>query len=363
MSAACYLGAFVRLLVLTRYGRLGASSRLRSYQYVPHLVASGVDLHIAPMLGDDYVSGLYAGRVPVWSVLQSYLARITSIVGATGYDVVWVEKEMLPWVPAFIEIGLLHRSIPLVADFDDAAFHRYDLHHSTLVRGLLGQKIDQVMRRAALVLVGNEYLADRARKAGASRVEYIPTVVDTERYSPIAPCEHTNELVVGWIGSPATVKHLRAIGAALQGTLGGLAARVVAVGANPEQLTGLSIEARPWSERTEVDEVRSFDIGIMPLPDEPFERGKCGYKLIQYMACGKPVVASPVGVNSSIVEHGVNGFLATSPSEWQEALSTLAGDPELRERMGMAGRKQVEAHYSLGVTAPRVEALLRSVLD
>ena len=114
---------------------------------------------------------------------------------------------------------------------------------------------------------------------------------------------------------------------------------------------GLPMDSLPWAEATESEDIARLDIGIMPLVDAPFERGKCGYKLIQYMACGLPVVASPVGVNRQIVEHGVNGFLADTPEAWATALRTLCHDPALRARMGAAGRRKVEQQYCLHVTA------------
>jgi glycosyltransferase involved in cell wall biosynthesis len=122
------------------------------------------------------------------------------------------------------------------------------------------------------------------------------------------------------------------------------------------------VETRSWSEETEVKEIQGFDVGIMPLPDEPWERGKCGYKIIQYMACGKPTVASPVGVNQHIIAEGVDGFLAATPVQWVQALRTLRHDHGLRGRMGKAARRKVEREYSLQVTAPRLASLLRSAV-
>jgi glycosyltransferase involved in cell wall biosynthesis len=139
--------------------------------------------------------------------------------------------------------------------------------------------------------------------------------------------------------------------------------RVVAVGVKTAQVKGLPIEVRPWSEQSDVSDIQQFDIGIMPLPDELFERGKCGYTLIQYMACGKPVVASPVGVNSVIVRESVEGFLPIGLVRWSGAFHKLCDDPSLRQRLGAAGRRRVEAEYSLQVAAPRLEKLLRSVVN
>jgi glycosyltransferase involved in cell wall biosynthesis len=218
------------------------------------------------------------------------------------------------------------------------------------------------MRRAALVLVGNEYLAERARQAGAKRVECLPTVVDVERYDQ-ALCRVQGLCTIGWIGSPMTAPYLTLVQAVLSEVCQQGNVRVVIVGAQHIPLAGVPVETRAWSEQTEVQEIQSFDVGIMPLPDEPWERGKCGYKLIQYMACSKPAVASPVGVNRHIIAHGIDGFLASTPTQWVQTLRTLCQDRALRERIGQAARRKVAQEYSLQVTAPRLVSLLSSAVQ
>ena len=351
----------MRILLLSRYTSLAASSRLRFYQYLPFLESRGIDVTVAPLLGDDYINGLYGGKVPIASVLHSYITRLGIMLRARRFDVVWVEKELLPWLPGWFELGLFPRGVSMVVDYDDAVFHRYNQHQFFWVRALFGKKIDAVMRQADLVIVGNDYIGDRARQAGARRVELLPTAADSAKYA-VAASALDGPVTIGWIGSPSTAQYLHLIAPVLQEMVDSRGARVVAVGANPEQLNGLPIEVRSWSEQSEVSDIQQFDIGIMPLPDEPFERGKCAYKLIQYMACGKPVVASPVGVNSIIVREDVEGFLPGTLSQWSEALRKLYDDPSLRKRLGAAGRKRVETEYSLQVTAPRLEALLRSAV-
>jgi hypothetical protein len=168
-------------------------------------------------------------------------------------------------------------------------------------------------------------------------------------------------VVVGWIGSPSTTHYLKELAPVFNRLKETLAVRFVAVGARVDQLSGLPVEAREWSEQCEITEIQAFDIGIMPLPDEPWSRGKCGYKLIQYMACGLPVVASPVGVNTEIVQSEFNGFLAHTHEEWTEALTRLIQDKQLRMKYGAEGRKRVENHYSLQVQANRMIKFLRSV--
>jgi glycosyltransferase involved in cell wall biosynthesis len=352
----------MRVLLLSRYGRLGASSRLRSFQFIPYLEAQGLQVTVSPLLGDDYVASFYKGEVSLFTVFRGYLRRLRSILMSNQFDLLWVEKEMLPWLPHRLELGLISRRTRMVVDYDDAVFHRYDGHRNAIVRAMLHRKIDEVMRRADLVMVGNEYLAQRARAAGARRVEWVPTVVDTDRYG-LEPSNAPEVITIGWIGTGFTSAYLDAIRPVLTDLVASRGVRFVAVGANPKHVTGPSFEVKRWREDTEVAEIQHFDIGVMPLPDEPFERGKCGYKLIQYMACGKPVVASPVGVNSEIVRNGINGFLASTSEEWAAALGRLCEDSELRTRMGLEGRRLVEKTYSYQVVAPRIEALLRSVME
>lgn len=347
----------MKVLLLSRYGAMGASSRVRFLQYLPYFKAQGVNVSVVPLFSDAYVRALYEGGSRWREVVAGYMRRIGALLHVRRFDVVIIEKELFPFLPAFAE-RLLHVSgVPYVVDYDDALFHRYDLHSSKLVRGVLGRKIDAVMRHAVVVVAGNDYLAERARQAGARRVELIPTVVDTHRYQPRqAPPNETP--VIGWIGTPNTSRYLQPLLPVFEALQARMRVRVVAVGARSEDFAGTPVETLPWSEETEVESIQQFDIGIMPLPDSPWERGKCGYKLIQCMACGVPVVASPVGVNTVIVNPGKNGLLARD-DEWEEQLTTLLQDPELRRSFGAQGRKDVENWYSLEVQAPRLLNAIR----
>lgn len=350
-----------RILALPRYGRLGASSRLRTLQYLPALRDAGLQVDLAPLLEDSYVTGLYSGSISTLGVTRAYLRHLQCLIFRRHYDVLWVEKELFPWLPAAIELALIPSRTALVVDYDDAVFHRYDEHRSGTVRKALGHKIDAVMRRANLVTAGNDYLAQRALDAGCKRVEWLPTVIDLKRYpAQTATVRKAGPVVVGWIGSPSTAPYLQMVVPALVELARTHDIRCVAIGARPDQLTGTPFEAWEWTEATEVSLLQQLDIGIMPLPDAPWERGKCGYKLIQYMACSVPVVASLVGVNRDIVRVGENGFLATTMGEWMDALATLVTDPELRARLGAAGRRQVEDIYCLQAQAPRLVAMLES---
>ena len=224
---------------------------------------------------------------------------------------------------------------------------------------MLGKKIDKIMAYAAAVTAGNDYLAERAIAARARRVWTVPTVVDTANYAFNSRHVHDDKVRVGWIGTPSTWNECVApFVPILTQIMVETGAQLRAVGAGHAALAIDDVKVLEWSEDAEVALIQGMDIGLMPLPDSPWMRGKCGYKLIQYMACGLPVIASPVGVNAQIVEHGVNGFLAETEDDWHVALKTLVDDAELRHRMGQAGRKKVELEYSLHVHAPRVIRIL-----
>ncbi len=351
----------MKVLALTRYGRQGASSRLRFYQFLPHLETHGIAVTVGALSPDEYVARLYAGQRPgPMSIAGDYLQRMHGLLGVRRYDLVWLEKELFPGFPATFERALPGLGVPYVVDYDDATFHNYDRSSNPLFRHLWPRKIDAVMRHAELVTAGNEYLAAHARAAGARQVEVLPTVVDPARYSPRP--QPSPVFSIGWMGTPVTERYLAPVTQPLAEVCADGRARVILVGvaSGPTALPPGSLEVRPWSEGREAADIRDFDVGIMPLDDTDWERGKCGYKLIQYMAGAKPVVASPVGANPQIVEHGVNGFLAATEEEWRVALRRLRDDPRLRIRMGEAGRRKVEAEYSLELVAPRLRDLLRA---
>ena len=355
----------MNLLILTRYDQQGASSRVRFMQYAPYLQAVGFNITLRSLFPDSYLQALYAGRTTKGTILGGYRRRLKELRAArSGYGVVWLEKEALPWLPWAIEARFLPDKVPVVVDYDDAVFHNYDLHKRAPVRWLLGTKHAQLMTASARVFAGNAYLAEYARVVGAPSVEIIPTVVNTEAYQVSPTAEETEAPVIGWIGSPSTwLLCVVPYGDVLRDVALAFDVNIHAVGARPDADRDGPFQFLPWNEESEIERIQAMDIGIMPLPNTPWMRGKCGYKLIQYMACGLPVVASPVGVNTKIVEHGVNGFLAETPEEWANALKTLIDDPELRQKMGQAGRKRVEERYSLQVYGPRVASLLREIAE
>ncbi len=352
-----------RILILSRYTEKGPSSRVRMYQYLPYLMEAGFECDVQPFFDDMYIETLFQ-RKPraLLKVLKAYFKRIISSLKFKQYDLVWLQYELLPWMPYCLEKILLRKSKKLVIDYDDAVFHRYDQHQSFLVRMFLGKKIDKLMHLADIVITGNEYLAEHAQRACAKQVEIIPSVVDIKQYQNNLMQERKDKVVrVGWIGSPTTAKYLLTIENVIKKIINDKLKFIIIGAKPPTAFEGYSLESWTWSLENEASLIQNLDIGVMPLVDTPFERGKCGYKLIQYMACGLPVVASPVGINQQIVGHGKNGFLAGNNREWIKAITTLQKNPLLRKEMGSKGRELVEEKYALQVTAPKIINIIKQI--
>lgn len=353
----------MNLVVFTKYGDRAASARQRYMQFGGHLKAAGIGLSVMPLLANDYLDATFSGqRASKFGLVLSYVRRFMRLAGEKSADAIWLQYELFPYAPSLFETLALPRGIPLIVDYDDAIFHQYDLHGNPLIRAVLGGKLKPLLRRADLAICGNAYLQDYAERY-CKRTEIVPTVVDTETYGIKPSPRPSGPVVVGWIGSPSTWNFVKPLVPLLVDAAERHDLAVRVVGAGPQSDTPPRFEFLSWSEPQEIASIQSMDIGIMPLPDEPWARGKCGYKLIQYMACGLPVIASAVGVNSDIVDHGVNGFLANTPQEWAEAIGTLANDADLRRTMGAAGRRKIENEYSLAIHGPRLVGMIHEVLE
>jgi glycosyltransferase involved in cell wall biosynthesis len=352
----------MRCLVLSRYGLRGASSRVRFAQYFDALSREGIECRLSPLLPDAYLPLRYRGDPRRYAyVMAGYVSRVGALLKARTYDVVWVEGELFPGLPAAFESLLAAAGVPYVVDYDDALFHKYDRWSEGAAAWLYRGKFQRLLVCSAGVTAGNAYLETLCRQNGAQEIERVPSVVDIERYEPSTVDEPPgNRLVVGWIGSPTTTKYLHLIESALGRLASEYPLVLMTIGAGPLGEFAIPVEPHLWTFESEVKLLNRIDIGVMPLDDEPWERGKCGYKLIQYMALAKPVVASPVGVNAEIVSHGTNGFLATSEQDWFKALHQLAASHDRRCSMGMAGRARVIQYYSVQAQVKIVAKVLRN---
>jgi glycosyltransferase involved in cell wall biosynthesis len=346
-----------RLLLAARYGRLGASSRLRLAQYRPYLEAAGIRTTQRAFLSDNYVRALYGQRSRLPAVTAAYLRALAAPAAARAHDILWVEKEFLPWAPFALERFAIGPK-PYILDFDDAWSLRYE--RSPLIHRLLGTKFPRLLRGAALTITANDTLTAWARAEGATKILQLPTVVDLAHYRPCP--EPAGPFTIGWIGTPLTATYLQTIAEPLRNLAAESPLRLLIIGAPDAYIEGVTCLHAAWDESTEAGLIAQCHVGIMPLPDDEWARGKSGYKLIQYMAMARPAVASAVGANRQIVDHGAAGFLAETPTDWLTHLRTLRDNPSLRATYGAAARRRVAEHFSLDVTAPILIEQIRSIL-
>lgn len=354
-----------RIALLTRYNTLGASSRVRVLQYLPTLHAAGIETEFFPLFDNDYIKRLYAGQPTNLQRLRLLWSRILQMPAITRrgrFDMLCIEKELLPYIPYAVEKYLLGNT-PYWLDYDDAIFHNYDRSGNPLIRTLLSQKIDRLMARARLITCGNSYLAGRAERAGASWVDILPSTIDFEKYHQAPdPVQQTvsdaHPLRLIWIGSPATSRYLGLVQSALEQVGSRYPLELITIGADAPSFKGVRHRSIVWEADTEAISLAQGNVGIMPLRDTPWEQGKCSFKLIQYMATGLPVIGSAVGMNKDVVIPGQNGLLASTTDEWVQAIETLLRSPEQRTAMGQAGRLAAREHYSIQAVGPRLADIL-----
>ena len=354
------------VLFLTRMGELSAAARYRATQFVPALEEAGFRCAVRPLFPDRYLRRTYGSGSRTRALLAMApeigwaLARrwLTLLREAPRYDVVHLQYEALPYLPFAFERGLF-RSTRVVVDFDDAFHVGYAQHRIPAVRSLLGDKIQRVVRASRHVIVANRTLAEWAEPLNR-RVSLIPNAIDLGHY-PAGPRPASADGVptIVWIGTPVTAPYLRLVEEPLRALRARRPFRLKVIGAPDFRMEGIDVVAKPWSEATEAEELASSDVGIMPLPDDDWARGKSALKLLQYMAAGIAAMGSAVGANCEVVAHGENGLLARSPAEWTEGLARLLDDPGARARMAAAGRASVEEHHSLQALAPRFVQVIR----
>jgi len=317
------------------------SARFRVRQYIPGLRREGIDV-------EEFASGFgqYPPRLkwirPLWA-LATLAERLPSIVKSHRYDAVLLQREIMS---SFVTLEPL-TTRPRILDVDDAIF---------LQRG--GGFARKLAELSDKVICGNNYLAEWFARWNVN-IDVIPTAVDTERYLPNAETKASDSpLVIGWIGTSGNYKYLYGIEGALAKVMRTHpSTRLKVVGDQLPEFRHLSLDQVdfvPWSEAIEVQAIQSMDIGIMPLEDSPWARGKCSFKMLQYLATGLPVVVSPVGMNAEILTLGELGIGASTERQWIDGLIALLENRTLRARFGTEGRRVVESSFSIRVVAPRL---------
>jgi len=354
-------------LSVHRPGR-APGQRFRFEQYLAWLRRQGVECEHSWVLDaedDRYFYGHGAPHRKAWVGLKALGRRAGLALSRklAWFDVALVQREALFAGPPFVEMAVQRAGAGLVFDYDDSIWLT-NVSGANRSFGWLKStgKTDALIRRADLVFAGNEYLAEHARPL-AARVEIVPTTIDTDEYRP-PPRREGGPICIGWSGSVTTLAHFQGIVPVLQRVKARLSDAVTfkVLGDARYREPTLDVQGQPWRLETEIDDLARIDVGLMPLPDDAWARGKCGLKGLQYMGLGIPTLMSPVGVNADIIRDGESGFLPRTDDEWVERLCELVQDGALRRRIGDAGRQVVVDRYSVEAWRGRYLELLRSAV-
>lgn len=334
------------------------SSRFRVGQFIPHFESRGIRCTVRAAYGDRY-NALAKGPIGPLYKAATRMKRAALSIEAGRYDLVFLQRTALPQtaLPERLTARLNPR---VIFDFDDAIF----LGPRGEPRPARARTFRAVVDLSTHVIAGNEYLA--AAAAVPEKTTIIPTVVDASRYVPAPPARDDGSVVLGWMGTTSNFHHLPLMLPAVLRVLDevpGAVFRLVSNGPYEGMPDHPRIQQVVWSEEAELRELQGFDVGLMPLHDDPWARGKCGFKIIQYMSVQRPVVASAVGANREILAGEEPGFLATDPEGWYRSLRRLATDPGLRERMGRAARARVLERYSITSVIDRYVELFGRVAE
>lgn len=339
--------------------------RYRLEQWEPLLRERGVDITFAAFEDEDlhallYKRGMMGKKLQL--VTRALGRRLSLVRKVKDYDLVYLLREAALLGPPLFERLIAQSGVPMIFDFDDAIFVSYRSPSNGYLSYLkFASKTKTICRISSHVMVGNPYLADYARQVN-DQVTVIPTTIDTEKYRVPERKKKDGPVVIGWTGSYSTVQHLDTMRGALKKLAEKESFRLRVIGTPSYECDPVEVEAMKWRAETELEDLSEIDIGMMPLPDDRWSKGKCGLKALQFMALGIPTICSPVGVNTDIIQDDQNGFIAATEDEWVEKLTRLLRSAELRQRLGHAGRVTVEEKYSAITQTPRVYEIFKSVL-
>jgi len=345
----------MRILFLAPYpANESPSQRYRFEHYLGSLAEYGIRYDYRPFLDISawrifFKPGNYIGKLS--GVIKGFIQRWLLMFTIGKYDFIYIHREVAPIGPPVFEwiIARVYRK-RIIYDFDDAIWIPVASEHNSMAKGLKWfSKVGTICRFSYKVSAGNNYLADFARNYNKNTF-IIPTVVDTENVHNLKQEHSASKLVVGWTGTLTTLKYLDIVLPALQQLQQEIEFTFVVIANKDPMLPLKNYRFIPWKKETEIQDLLNLHVGLMPLYDNPIERGKCGFKAIQYMSLGIPAVVSSVGVNTEIVMHGENGYVAGTDQEWITYIRKLLMNAELRKEFGIEGRLRIEKNYSVKAT-------------
>jgi glycosyltransferase involved in cell wall biosynthesis len=342
------------------------SQRYRYEQYISFLEHHGFEFRFSPLLNEKDDRTFYSNSSLFrkgWIYFKALAKRTGDWWSANQYDIIFIQREALMTGSVFFEKRFGHSKAKMIFDFDDAIWlHNVSTANRRFAFLKNPLKTGTIIKHSDLVLAGNIYLADYAASFN-DNVRIIPTTIDTDKYFPPQRDKNKKTICIGWTGSFSTIQHFATAIPALKKVRDKFGDRVKfkIIGDSNYYCKELETQGIAWSAITEVEDISEIDIGIMPLPDDEWTKGKCGLKGLQYMAIGIPTLMSPVGVNTEIILHGVNGYLPQNEDEWVSILTSLVEDADLRERIGNAGRNTVVERYSVNAWKEKYLAAFNSL--
>jgi glycosyltransferase involved in cell wall biosynthesis len=353
-----------RVLVLAPWPpRTAPSQRFRFEQYLDRLREDGFEFEVDTLLDEPSSKrlaqeGHLGGKAAV--AVRAATKRFSDVLRGRSFDIALIHREAFPFGFPLFERALAALGTPYIYDLDDAIY--LPPGGRPRFSAFRYRKAGSIARHARLVTAGNSYLAEWAAQHNED-VRVVPTTIDTKLYRPGPSRSDGSPLTVGWSGSHHTAIYLDAVAPVLRDLQRETGVRLRVIGDEDFEIPGAEVEALPWREETELEDLAEIDIGLMPMPDDQWARGKCGLKALQYMALGIPAVISPVGVNVEIASDGA-AVLASAPAEWHDAILGLIQSPERRAELASRGRERVEERYSVQATLPLYrEALSAAARD
>ncbi|MFY0599360.1 MAG: glycosyltransferase [Cyclobacteriaceae bacterium] len=345
----------MKVLILAPYPLYKApSQRFRFEHFSKFMKDAEINCNFHSFISSKDWNNLYSKGKSIDKMLfmlKGFWSRVSILFDIKKYSYVLIHRELTPFAPPIFEwiIAKVFKK-KIIYDFDDAIWLADPNGENWIWKALKWRsKVSAICKWSWKVSAGNEYLADFARQY-CSQVEIFPTIVDTGVHSPNAQAHKhpiTQSPIIGWTGSHSTLFYLNELLPVLLELENDTEFEFLVIANKNPELPLKGFRFLPWNKETEIEDLSQIDIGVMPLEDNEWAKGKCGFKLIQYLSLEIPAVASPVGVNDQIVLDGKTGYLASSPSEWKEKLLSLIEDCELRKQIGIEGRKLIEEKYSV----------------
>lgn len=349
-----------------KYSSKAPSSRYRVYNYLKFYNSHGLKFQVKPLFGDWYLENIWSNE-PRYKVFHKivwvYFLRMFWIIFLPKNAIVYIGAELFPYFPPIFEYYLKLRKIKYLIEFDDAIFHNYDQNRNLIIRSLFKNKTKKVISNAECIITGSEYLTDYAIKYN-KKIYQIPTSIDFDKYRyGDNLIENQNEFIIGWIGSSSQSFQILYLIPVFRELISICKFKIHLVGFDQRlaiHLNGLPVEIIKWTESSEVEEMLKFSVGIMPLDNSLFSRGKCAFKLVQYMACGIPTISSPLKSNININKYSKNLF-ADSLSEWKNSIVEIYNNQEKFKKIGKINKEIAELNYTIQVNHKKYLEILEKI--